>query len=120
MTSHFVYVFFPLRFHIYLTFSLWLRKARNRKKIIISLVVISPANELSVMLKSGWDGSHPGQDRPHPLPSSFTQCGEAHSDRAQSPWQQHISSFRASSLQLFLMLFTYNFYSAVMLYVCSI
>ena len=47
-------------------------------------------------------------------------CGEAHSDRVQSPWWQHIFSFRASSLQLFLMLFTYNFYSAVMLYVCSI
>lgn len=41
MTSHFEYVFFSLRFHIYLTFSLWLRKARNRKKIIISLLVVS-------------------------------------------------------------------------------
>ena len=99
MASHFVYVFFSLRFHTYLTFSLWLKKARSRKKMIISLAIVSPVNGLPVTLSSGWDGS-PWQDPPHPSSPSLTQRA-LHVD--SKPVMRPLFEFNTRSSILFLL-----------------
>lgn len=60
VASHFLYIFFPWRFHTYITFSLWLKKARNTKKII-SLLILS-CEWVPVTLRNGRDRSHPWQN----------------------------------------------------------
>lgn len=99
MVSHLVYVFFSLRFHTYLTFSLWVKIARSRKKIIISLAIVSPVNGLPVALRSGWDGRHPWEDRPHPPPSLTQRALHVDSKAVMRP----LFEFNTRSYILFLL-----------------